>query len=268
MCRVSGSRFFAVEIIWAAICSGPFYFAGALLVNGNYLKLGPAFLRLIGADIAGDKRTVITAERQIAGRGGNCVRQSKLKRGQGVQHNGITGIVGDSVATQAVEQRAEVDQNSNAGITGNGNPAVDVAVGMVGDFDSPTRVAVDLGSAGPLAVAALTAMNTEAGVAVDDSIRHEHCTGMDNLQTKRPTVESDLVVAIDIGFTSIENRNPHSAVVADDIRGPGRPIATIQDQMSRAGAYTAAPIVGNVHAGIKIECAAAHADAGPGAVGD
>ncbi len=91
---------------------------------------------------------------------------------------------------------------------------------------------------------------------------------MDNLQAERPAVESDLVVAIDIGFTSIENRNSHSAVVADDIRGSRRAIATVQHQMSRAGAYTAAPIVGNVHAGIKIERASANADAGPHVVGD
>jgi len=97
---------------------------------------------------------------------------------------------------------------------------------MVCDFDSATGVAVDLCDAGKLAVAALTAVNTEAGVAVDNSIRHEHCAGVNSFEAERPAVEGDFVVAINVGFAGIENCDPDSAVVADDIRGSGRAITT------------------------------------------
>ena len=241
---------------------------GCNLVDRVYLECGAALLGLVGANIACNQRTVIAVERQIAGCSSDRVRQSKLDHGQSVEYHGVTGVAGDGVAAQAVEHGAQVNQHSNAGIAGDGDSAVKVGIRMVSDFNAAAGVAVDRGDAGPLTVAGLAAVRAEAGIAVDDAVRHQYGAGVDDLQTKRSAVESDLVVAIDVAFRSVEKRDSNSAVMADDVGSSGRAVAAVQDQMGRGSTYSAAPVVRKVDAGVKIKSAAAHTDPRPGVADD
>src|SRR5437660_4156651 len=139
---------------------------------------------------------------------------------------------------------------------------------MVRDFHAAAGVAVDVGGAGPLAMAGLAAVNTQAGIAVDDAVRHQYRAGVYDLQSKRSAIESDLIVAIDVTLRCVEKSDSSAGVMADHVGGPGRSVAAIQDQMGRGCAHAAAAVVGHIDARVKIESAAAYADAGPGVVAD
>src|ERR1041384_5083501 len=139
---------------------------------------------------------------------------------------------------------------------------------MVGEFYASGGIAVDLGSSRKFAMAGLAAVHAYASVAIDDSIGHQHSAGMDDLQAKRPTIESDLVVTIDIALSRVEKSNSNTGIVADDVRRARRAVAAVQNQMGGGGADAAAPIVGDCHTRIQVKRPAAHAEAGAHAGGD
>ena len=76
-------------------------------------------------------------------------------------------------------------------------------------------------------MACFTAMHADAGVAVDDAVRHQYGAGVEDFQAKRAAIESNLVVAIDVSFRRVENRNSHSSVVADDVGSSGCAVSAV-----------------------------------------
>src|SRR5437899_2685423 len=138
---------------------------------------------------------------------------------------------------------------------------------MVSDFNSAGGIAVDIGCSGELAMAGFTAVNANARVVIDNAIGHQDGAGVDDFKTNR-SVESDLVIAVNIAFRGVEKANSYQTVMADDVRCTRSSVTAIQDQMGRGSADSAAQVVGYVDSAIQIESAAAHADAGPRIVGD
>src|SRR5262249_49800502 len=120
-----------------------------------------------------------------------------------------------------------------AGVAGDVDPAVDVGVGVIGDFDAAFAIAVDGGNAKPFAVTGLTAMNTDSRVGRDGPVAHQHRAGVDNFQPEGPLVADNAVVAIDVGFGAVAHLHSDASVVADHILGAGSHlIAAVQDQVA------------------------------------
>src|SRR5882672_1017758 len=116
----------------------------------------------VGNDLAYNQGPVVTLECELSIPGDGVI-SGELEDGQGVHYNAVIGIIVDGVAAQAVEERAQADHDSNAGIAGDVDPAVNIGVGMVRDLDAASAVAIDLGDARPLAMAGFAAMHANAG---------------------------------------------------------------------------------------------------------
>src|SRR5438270_4220091 len=132
-------------------------------VNRRSLKSWPALLGFISAYVAHYQRAVVALQGQLSVSGDRVIRR-ELQNGQRIEHNPIIRIVRDGISAQAVEDRTQVNQNTGSGVAGNVDPAVDVGVRMVGDFNSALEVAADFGGTCPLAMAGFTTVHAPAGI--------------------------------------------------------------------------------------------------------
>src|SRR5947209_20463969 len=137
---------------------------------------------------------------------------------------------------------------------------------MLHDFHAAFAIAVDMRSAGKLAMAGSAAMHAQAGIVGDSAIAHRNAAAVQHYQSPASGVAGNTVIATDISLCGAGHFHSRSSIAADHVFRPRSAVPSIQEEVCSQRSDTKAAIIANVNTAIHVESAAADADTGADAV--